>query len=383
MAAPVTDLPMGASGAKNLHPDFPTGPHAVSVRALEEDLAALWKSVAEAKDPAGNAAVTRAALFTLVAVVPDEVRAERMAEAVARLTERSPCRAIIVQLNEDGLAQEPLEAMATAHCHRVAGGRQVCCEQVTVRTTPTGDLHLSSLALPLLLPDLPVLLYWPEVALMMSPPKPGPSHLARGAQFLCDLDPFVDQVILDSVLAGDTDLYLSRTLALAERPPGPGMRPIDLNWVRLLPWREALADAVDLCAIAPMSIAIATIETMALPGAPLPVRPMLLAGWLRDRLARSAGGAFQVRVSAVAGEGPIGRILGVRFDMTVGSSIWIGMEPGALVISHPGVDPIRIPRPIEPEDELLCRVIERREHDAGFVRALRMAAATDAAGVRS
>ena len=363
-------------------PEFPTGSHAVSVRALEEDLAALWKSVAEAKDPSGNAVVTRAALFTLVAVVPDDDGAWWMAEAVARLVERSPCRAIIVQLDTEGPAAEPLEAFATAHCHRVAGGRQVCCEQVTVRSIPTGDLHLSSLVLPLLLPDLPVLLYWPEVALMMSP-KPGPAHLARGAQFLCDLDPFIDQVILDSVLAGDTDVYLSRTLALADRPPGPGMRPIDLNWVRLLPWREALADAVDLCAIDPMGIAMATIETMAHPGAPLPTRPMLLAGWLRDRLSRSAGGAFQVRVSSAAGEGPIGRILGVRFDMTLGPSIWIGMEPGALVITHAGVEPIRIPRPIEPEDDLLCRVIERREHDAYFVRALRMAAATDVANMAS
>jgi len=382
MATPVTNVPVSNSGAMISRTGFPTGPHAVSVRALEEDLAALWKSVAELKDPAGNGAVTRAALFTLVAVVPDLARAGQMAEAVARLTERSPCRAIIVQMDEEERAAEPLEATATAHCHRVAGGRQVCCEQVTVRTTPTGDLHLSSLVLPLLLPDLPVLLYWPEVARMISP-APGPPHLARGAQFLCDLDPFIDQVILDSVLAGDTERYLSRTLALAERAPGPGMRPIDLNWVRLLPWREALADAVDLCAIDPMGIAMATIETMAHPGAPLPVRPVLLAGWLRDRLARSAGGAFQVRVSSAAGEGPIGRILGVRFDMTQGPSIWIGMEPGALVITHAGMEPIRIPRPIEPEEDLLCRVIERREHDAGFVRALRMAADTDVAIVPS
>ncbi|MDZ4803870.1 MAG: glucose-6-phosphate dehydrogenase assembly protein OpcA [Candidatus Eisenbacteria bacterium] len=368
MAKPVSGIPV-----------FPTESRSVSVRALEEELASLWKSVAEARDPSGSTPVTRAALLTLIAVVPGDDAAQWMAAAVGRLTEGTPCRAIIVQLESAGGVPEPLAAFVSAHCHRVAGGRQVCCEQVTIRATPAGDAHLSNLVLPLLLPDLPVVLYWPEVALMMAP-EARPVEPARGAQFLCDLDPFVDQVILDSALAAETGAFLSRALALAERPQGPGMRPIDLNWVRLLPWREALADAVDQCSIDPMTIIGATIETISQPGGSLPVRPRLLAGWLRERLARSTGGAFRATISPVAGEGPAGRIVGVQFDIAGGQSMAIQMESGALVVTHAGGDPIRIPRPIDPDDDLLCRVIERRETDAYFVRALRMAAADDSDG---
>ncbi len=357
-------------------------PRPISVRALEEELAALWKSEAAAKDPSGNAPVTRAALLTLIAVVADDAGVTWMAGAVGRLTERTPCRAILIQLEGPVAESEPLAAFVSAHCHRVAGGRQVCCEQITIRTTRAGDSHLSSLVLPLLLPDLPVVLHWPEVAVLMAPAT-DPTTPARGSQFLCDLDPFVDQVILDSELAPDASKYVSRSLALAERSTGRGMRPIDLNWVRLLPWREALADAVDQCAIDPMSIATATVETIANPDEPLPVRPRLLSGWLQDRLDLSADGTFRVVVSAMAGDGPTGRITGVRFQMTDGSSMWIGMEPGALVLHHAGKDPVRIPRPIVPEEDLLCRVIERRETDAGFVRALRMANANDVAVHRS
>lgn len=357
-----------------IHPD---GSRPLSVRALEEELKAMWTSVAQDRDPTGGP-VMRAALLTLIAVVDGDEAARRMTLLISRLMEQAPCRALLVQLDPSRGSEEPLAAYVSVHCHKV-GARQVCCEQITIRSAPAGDPHLSSLVLPLLVPDLPVVLHWPEVAIMMAPAA-GSHELARGAQFLCDLDPFVDQLILDSALAVNPVAWLSRVLALAGRPAGPGMRPVDLNWIRLLPWREALADAVDRCAIDPAAIRTATIGTVvdpttraAAPGADMPVRPRLLAGWLRERLASATGGAFRAVIRAEVGPGPPGRIVGVTLTMADGTSMAVLVEPDALAVTH-GADAFRFSRPPDTGEDVLCGAIGRRETDPYFARAVGLAA---------
>ncbi|HEX7880627.1 MAG TPA: glucose-6-phosphate dehydrogenase assembly protein OpcA, partial [Candidatus Eisenbacteria bacterium] len=345
---------------------FPTAGRALSVRMLEEELNAVWKeSVARvpgARPGSDTGPITRAALMTLVAVVDGKVAADRMTAMIAELTRQTPCRALIVELDgggeratdHPGTAAEPLSAFASAHCHATSRGRPVCSEQITLRSTPDGDPHLSNLVLPLLLPDLPVVLHWPGVASMMAPAGPPPHPLPRGAQFLCDLDPYVGQVILDSTLAGNPEAYLANVLALAERPAGPGMRPIDLNWVRLLPWRDALADAVDRCAIDVATIREARIESHPDDAGVMPVRPRLLAGWLRDRLRGTTGGAFRAWIDSAGprGESAPGRIIRLILAMADGRELSIHVEQGTLAVSH-GRDSFRFSRPAE-DDHLLC-----------------------------
>jgi hypothetical protein len=393
---------------------FPDGGRRLSVRMLEEELKAVWKETALAerasagKEPIDRPPVTRAALMTVVAVVAGDAGTRRMTGMIAHLSERTPCRALVVQLDPAGEAApgaaatpggaaggEPLAAFVSAHCHKV-GGRQVCSEQITIRSTPDSDPHLSSLVLPLLMPDLPVVLHWPGVATMMAPANAdGPHALARGARFLCDLDPYVDQVILDSTLAGDPVAYLSRAAALAERPAGPGMRPIDLNWVRLLPWREALADAVDRCAIDVRTIREARIEAVPGPDGVPAVRPRLLAGWLIERLDAATEGAFRATIVAPergAGSSgtrspatdrpsaadppaipdPPGRLRRVTLTLAGGDLMSIQVEDGRLAVEHRG-GTFRFARPADDEEHLLCRVIERRGSDPWFARAVRAA----------
>lgn len=356
---------------------------AVDIRALEKELLRLWKSAAEAAPEGTESPVTRAAVLTLIAVVDGAAAADATTTTIARLTEHAPCRALLVQrMSDDG---PPVEAFASAHCHLVSGGRQVCCEQVTLVVRPEGEPHVPGLVVPLLIPDLPTYLYWPE-ALRAEPPA-----LYRALLRECDF------FIVDTARAADPAAAL-RHLDERARSRGPGARPRDLNWSRLTAWRDLLADLFEpadrrawLSSV--RSVTIRAAAGVACDGGTVyPARPLLFAGWwirrLRwrtravkpdpdgVRLEDEAGRVVDIRLEA--GAGPRGRLVGVEILWHDGRRLIAEMGSGGFHVSlldEAGAPLERsVARTVDAEDRLLCDQIDERSTDPIFAEALHEAA---------
>ena len=106
------------------------------------------------------------------------------------------------------------------------GGGQVCAEQITLHVEGPPAGHLESLVVPLLVPDLPVFLWYPDGEIPSSP-EGGLAALA-------------DRLILDSGAAGDCKTSLRGVASLLREESVPTV--CDLQWAALSPWRALVAD---------------------------------------------------------------------------------------------------------------------------------------------
>ena len=80
-------------------------------------------------------------------------------ELLDDITIRHPCRAILAIFRED--IAPSLEAWVSARCHSASiTGQRICCEQITVRSQGQSTKELASAVLPLIIPDLPVVMWW-------------------------------------------------------------------------------------------------------------------------------------------------------------------------------------------------------------------------------
>lgn len=213
---------------------FPAAPpRPVDVSQIERELSCLWKSAADGPEghPSGaGAAVTRACSLNLVIFCESQAVAARANEAVAAIIPQHPCRALL--LLADPAAPNPqMEAWISAHCFLPgSGGPQICCEQISIRAAGKSVMHLPEALRPLLAPDLPVVLWWPTVPAWDDP-------LSQA------LHQEADQIILDTGRLGASD---PKFQGLKGARGDSGRVVIsDLNWLRLLPWRELTAQFFD------------------------------------------------------------------------------------------------------------------------------------------
>jgi glucose-6-phosphate dehydrogenase assembly protein OpcA len=134
-------------------------------------------------------------------------------------------------------------------------------------------------SLPLLVPDVPVMRWWPRGEPFGDP---------RLAKYLG----LVDRMIVDSATFAAPEDGLAEQARLMDA----GIAISDLAWARLTPWRELIAQFFDAPAMLPHLDAIerVVVEYQAREGeAPDRIQAMLLVGWLGSRLGWRAGGAAQ------------------------------------------------------------------------------------------
>jgi glucose-6-phosphate dehydrogenase assembly protein OpcA len=199
-----------------------------SVPAVESHLANLWTLAGD-----DGAMVTekglphaRASVLNLIVTVPDEMSADRVVATMLGLGFRHPSRAIVLVARPDS-AGPGLDAAVSAHCHAFQGDEQVCYEEVvlTVRGEPAS--HLDGVVAPLLIHDLPTLVWWPG-----DPPFADP--------IFDQLVEMGDRLIIDSSDFSQLLVGLRR-LATLRRRSGIG----DLSWKRLGWWQELTAQFFD------------------------------------------------------------------------------------------------------------------------------------------
>jgi len=189
-----------------------------SVAKLEEELSELWRSAAE--DPETKHPVMRAC-------------GHEALEMVSQIIAQNPCRAVIMIAEED---QQPegLTSGISAQCHLPASGaQQVCCEQIFVRARGEAVKGLDNVVVPLAIPELPVFLWWKAGRFL--PPA-----------FLDPILRITNRVLVDSAEFEEPESDLAMLARQLERFTGTEeMAFSDLNWARLTPCRELIAQCFD------------------------------------------------------------------------------------------------------------------------------------------
>ncbi len=185
--------------------------------------------------------------------------------------------------------------------------------------------HASSVAIPLLLSDTPVVAYWPADG----PLVPADDPIGRHAQ----------RRITDAAAADDVDR------ALADRATGYRPGDTDLAWTRLTPWRSVLAATLDQ-PTPPITGATVAAEELNASAA-------LLATWLGRRL--------RIGVDAVLSDGP--GVTEVRLRTAEGDVVVSRSDGVTASLSRPGLPASRVALPRRDLAALLAEELRRLDPD--------------------
>lgn len=171
----------------------------------------------------------RTSVLTLVVIAPRPETTERALAAINALHQRHPSRAIVVSPTDfDG------PSTTDAHIHAVCkladnSGAEICTEQILVKTGGELSQHLSRVVTPLVIHDLPVVLWWPD-----DPPF--------GSTQFQQVIGICDRLLVDS---GSFREEGGHRLAGLAAVVSEGITVSDIGWLRLTLWRELLAGLFD------------------------------------------------------------------------------------------------------------------------------------------
>lgn len=199
---------------------------------------------------------------------------------------------------------------------------------VTLRLSGELTKHAESVVLPLLLPDLPVVVWWPTV----SPAHPGEDPLGALAT----------RRITDA--AGEKDALA----ALAVRARNHQSGDTDLTWTRLTPWRALLAAALDQY---PTQVTGVVVEADA-KNAPAE----LMAAWLESRL--------RCPVTMTHTDGP--GITGIRLQTAAGDIAVLRADGATATYQVPGQPKRTVALKRRTVNELLTEELRRMDADDIF-----------------
>jgi glucose-6-phosphate dehydrogenase assembly protein OpcA len=239
----------------------------------------------------------------------DDLRGQFVEGAISA---HMPRRLITLAPTLDGA--KPLETLVAAYCplpEEGAGGD--ACGDVVVLRGGTGSLRENlDLVQPLISPELPCWVWWN-------------SSLDEAPEVMAALASGNRRLVVDSSL-GDP----RRCLDLLVARVGAGQPINDLNWMRLRSWRESLAMVFD-----PPSRRDALNHVVQLDldvEGDNPVKGLLLAAWLADRL-----GWHLTATYAVDGDGS-GQGIGAEFERTDGQTVRFRQMPVPVGVpkTHPG-----------------------------------------------
>jgi glucose-6-phosphate dehydrogenase assembly protein OpcA len=243
----------------------------VDVHAIQEELDQVrWglHDDREGGEAAQHAAAeARASVLNLIAVVSNETELGEVSSVLDRLSVTNPSRTLIL-LAQHTREADKLEAEVSAQ-ERTESGHRVATERVVLHAHGEPARHLASLATPLLIPDLPVILWWPGRPQFDNP-------------LFDDLCELADRLVVDTD-EGFDDADLKRLLAVARRHQAQASIG-DLNWARLIAWRHVAAQFFDMPGMLDRLTHLQGVSIFhGSDGQTGQAR--LLGGWIRSRLA--------------------------------------------------------------------------------------------------
>ncbi len=248
----------------------------VDFTAIEKTLSELWRGERDADE-----ALTRAALWNVVAHSSTDPERARSAEVTGRASAKVPQRTILVRAS---VHEKPhISAWISANCHLVGGGKQMCSEEISIVAGGDRVHRIPPLVEALLLPNVPVAAWWI-------------GDLPSDEAYLeALLDP-VDRLVVDSSEFNNREDL--RVLSMVAKKTGTW--PSDLNWARLHDWRSATATIFDDSGMLGRLGEIESIRIVASSSGILPDRTqaMIYLAWIAGQ-----GGYAVAEDGSISGQG--------------------------------------------------------------------------------
>jgi hypothetical protein len=269
----------------------PSAPQDFSVRAVEQELANLWRAAdrdvapSRGSTPGGapTTASVRACMSNLLVLCRSQAEASRTMVDLPEVLAVHPARALVLVAGP-GPGPAGLEACVAAHCH-VRDGTQVCGESITITAHGSAADRLPATARALLVGDLPSALWWATAA--------GPTS---DDHLFAELRDMVSLILVDSREWRDVPRGLAGLGALTGSPGGPAL--VELGWHRLRPWRQLLAQSLDPGAAPDGLTELAEVSVSH--GSDAAGEARLLVGWLAGRLGWRLAGAAEGPAGGIA-----------------------------------------------------------------------------------
>jgi glucose-6-phosphate dehydrogenase assembly protein OpcA len=285
------------------------------------------KKLVELREQGGVLALSR--VLTFVVVTDDTTNTEEIIESANAASRQHPCRVLV-------LVAGARQAAARLDAQIRVGGDAGASEVIVLRGYgPLASAEAGAgVIVPMLLPDAPVVVWWPGVA----PSNPAQHPVGR----------------LASRRITDAAAEKSPIKALEARAEHYAAGDTDLAWTRLTLWRALLAASLDQPPYDDITSAVVD-------GEPNSASTDLLAGWLASRLSvpvkrtkvGAVGGMHSVRL--VRKSGPIELI---RPDGKIGS------------LTQPGQPERRVMLMRRPVRDCLVEELSRLDADETYRSAL-------------
>ena len=181
-------------------------------------------------DKSGSVKVRmRTSVLTLVVMAPRPETAERAMAVINDLRQRHPSRAIVIAPTDpDGPSW--MDAHIYAACQlNDRSDVEVCTEELLIKAGGELAQHPARVVAPLLIHDLPAVLWWPD----------DPSFGTKGFR---DIVTIADRLLVDSGAFPESGTGRLAGLAEVVRE---GVAVSDIGWLRLSLWRELMAGLYD------------------------------------------------------------------------------------------------------------------------------------------
>jgi glucose-6-phosphate dehydrogenase assembly protein OpcA len=289
-------------------------------------VADILRALQQAREEGGAVALGR--VLTLV-ITTTEDKVEKVIAAANEASREHPMRIIVINNVSDAHQTVPLNAELRL------GGDAGASEVVVLNASDELVGDPQALINGLLLPDAPMVAWWPDAA-----PLRSETSLGRVA----------GHRIADTITASNP-VELLRILAEAYEPGD-----VDLGWTRITQWRALLAATLDTgvdLGIRGASVAGALDNSA----------PILLAAWLRSELT--------VPVELVLeGKSELGNIIRAEIMTDAGSIVLERTEPGFARLAQPGQPDHAISLPLRGLGDCLTEELRRLDADIVFGRVL-------------
>lgn len=282
--------------------------------ALTETELARLRYEAAGEPGGGEGFAIRTSVLNLVVYTVDEESAQRASEMIVALPGHHPSRAILL-IARPSAGESRIDATLAAHCHVAPGlEQQVCCEEVALTVSGAAAEHLHSVVIPLLVPDLPVYVWWDA-------PLPEDRHIFE------EMLETADRLLVDSARLDDAAVALPALVRLCG--PADAVCSIgDLNWQRLEAWRHIVDRHCETPALRHLADSITRVDVgfAGKAGDRISAPAYLLLSWLARRFGWDAG-------NATPGRGGAARVPNGARHVTVSATPvqYAHVEPGWLV----------------------------------------------------
>ncbi len=169
---------------------------------------------------------TKACLFNLIVYTHDPRRTDYFQDLTKMIMERFPCRIIFIKGNP---TSKDSNLTINVSIEESQDKHKITCEQICIEASGPELVRVRFLLLTLLIPDLPIYLFWGQDPTTESTILPYLQCLAT-------------RLIFDSEA---TDNLQSFSKNMLERLKTSCIPVVDMNWARIGGWREVIAKTFD------------------------------------------------------------------------------------------------------------------------------------------